>query len=486
MRLFEVLSCLLAIPPVALLFFVSPSRKTFLLCCLLPLLALTVHIFWEGPHWQMYPLYVAIGILFLFAAIMRTPSGLTRVFAGILVILLVGATIFLSWLAPMFRLTKPQGQYSVGTRIFHLVDTNRDEESGPSPSGKRELMVQAWYPAEAPTGWILRHRKLAFYQRRKEVTSRASYRSVLRTNSFQDAPVLSGGAYPVLLYNPGWQGERTESTFQMEELASHGFVVIAIDHTFFGGLVEFPDGRVADSKNAPEIGSFLHSTIDEQWALGNKYVNVEARDDSFVLDQLQIMNEDAASPWFHRLDFSRVGVMGFSIGGAVAAQTAYQDPRVKAALNMDGWTFGDVGPKGLKKPFMIIYEDKAQTIPTAAQLTTGSKPELLYWQMSDQDYRQVTGSMRENGGYLLFLEGTNHVDFTDRSRFWSLAKMSGRGSVAPGRVHRILNAYTLAFFSHFLRGSREALLQTEPSPYSEVEFHRFIGESSLSADSKSR
>ena len=56
--------------------------------------------------------------------------------------------------------------------------------------------------------------------------------------------------------------------FDVEELASHGFVVVAVDHTFFGGKIEFPDGRVTDSRNAPRLGDFVDGSVEKEWALG--------------------------------------------------------------------------------------------------------------------------------------------------------------------------------------------------------------------------
>ena len=343
-------------------------------------------------------------------------------------------------------------------------------------------MVQAWYPAEASigaqTGFRTRvaeefNLKYAAYQRARELTPRASYRAALKTHSLQDADIAPvpphNSAFPVILYNAGWQGERTEGTYQAEELASHGFVVVAIDHTFFGGLIAFPDGRVNDSSGSPALGNFEHSSVEEQWALGGKFVHVEANDDIFVVDQLQGMNEDRANPFFHSLDLSRVGAMGFSIGGAVAAQTAYQDPRVKAALNLDGWTFGDVAQNGLAKPLMVIYEDRSETVPTPAELHSTNPQERMRWEFSEQDYRNITCTVQANRGWLLFLAQTQHVDFTDRSLFSTVASWTGRGTLGPAKAHTIVNAYTLAFFSEILKGEERPLLKQQPSPYPEVE-----------------
>jgi dienelactone hydrolase len=471
MRLSDVAAAISVLFMIGFLFFRRRSRRVAwvpggLLCFLM-----VAHAFQEGTHWQLIPLYLAVLVLcFSGLADRRWPRWGFVSFAG-MSLSLVCAFACASWIVPMFELPRPTGRYAVGTRIFHLVDQNRIEENGPSPSGKRELIVQAWYPAEPPAK--PNDHYLASYQRLGEVTLAASYRSVLKTNSWQDAPVLAGATYPVLIYNPGWMGERTEGTYQMEELASHGFVVVAIDHTFFGGRIEFPDGRVTDSRNAPRLGDFAEGSVEKEWALGAKYVGIEAADGTFVLDQLEAWNSDSSSPWFQKLDLTRVGAFGFSIGGAVAVQMAEQDARVKAALDLDGWLFGDFARNGLGKPMMVIYEDRRRVLPTAMQLSSGIKEQRLRWQLSVEDFDHVTGSLRRHGGYLLFIAGTEHVDFTDRSLFSPLKSLSGRGSVPPDRVHAIVNAYTLAFFSDVFNGDANPLLKANPAPFGEVEIAQY-------------
>jgi dienelactone hydrolase len=471
MRPLEILLSLSVVAAIAVLIFLPKIRPRFWIVCLVLCFEWTAQTILEGAHWQLIPLYLALALMG--RAALRSIRQPRPKFARIVTIsfVLVALTAALSWLMPMFRLPKPTGPYQVGTRIYHLVDRNRPEVNGPSPSGKRELMVQAWYPAEPQAAFASLH--LANYQRRSEVTMRASYRSVLKTSSYLDAQVRPGGPYPVLIYNPSWMGERTEGTFQSEELASHGFVVVAVDHTFFGGRVQFPDGRVSDSRGAPELGNFDHSTEEEQAALGAKFVRIEAQDDSFVLDRLTAINEDPSTPWFHKLDLSRVGTFGFSIGGATAAQFAYQDCRVKAALNLDGWTFGDAGPHGIPKPLMVLYEDKSLTLPTEELLHSPSPAVRVFWHFSVEDYNHVVDGLRKNGGYLLFIAGTHHVDFTDRSLLSPLRKLTGGGAIDPVRAHIIMNAYTLAFFSHVLNGSSESLLEDKASPYPEVEMDQF-------------
>ncbi len=85
----------------------------------------------------------------------------------------------------------------------------------------------------------------------------------------------------------------------------------------------------------------------------------------------------------------------------------------------------------------------------------------------------MTESLREYGGWLLFVSGTNHVDFSDRSLFSPLRKWTGGGTLDPRRAHALMNAYTLAFFKQTFNGTKEPLLEQSSSAYPEVDFQHF-------------
>lgn len=466
MRPFEILLCCLAVPALVLLLAgVRPAPRVAHVYCLLLAFVLVAHVFREGIHWQMAPLYLAIlALLFAGSALHRTSQTSLR-WVGLACFLFVGLSCLLSWFMPMFRLPAPTGKYAVGTRILYMVDPGRDAMGISSTGGKRELMVQVWYPAK-PAG-----EKRAVYRRWTETTWLSSYQAVLRTDSYSDAAVDPEGApYPLLLFNPAWTGQRTQSTFLMQELASHGFVVVGIDHTYYSGRTAFPDGHVTDASRAPDIGNFEHATVPEGLALGSKYTRIEADDDIFVLSRMQVLNQDGNSPWYKRLDMTRVGALGHSLGGAAAAEAAYLDPRIKAALNMDGWMFGDSLSRGLPKPYMLIYEKGTEFRPSPAELAAAPEAVQKYWQMDEENLVAVGSGLRRYGGYWLYIDGTSHWNFSDRALYSPLRSRSQGGPIPPRRAYTIINRYVLAFFEHALNGTTEPLLEGNPDDMPEVQF----------------
>jgi len=466
MRFLEVLSCLLMLPSMCVMLLgARTAHREARVICLLLIMALVAHVIAEGVHWQMFPAYLAACLIVLCTLLCPKLPIVAIRGMGVGCLLLIVLAGLLSYLLPMFRLPKPTGKYAIGTQTLHLVDARRADDHGVFPGGRRGLMVQMWYPAQ-PSG-----NKLAVYRNRKETTFRSSYQSVLRTHSHQDAPLSADqAAYPVLLFNPAWTGQRTQSTFLMEELASHGFVVVSIDHTYYSGLVAFPGGQITDSRFAPDIGNFENSSIAEQRSLGGKYVRIEAEDDIFVLDRLQAMNADPASEWHGRLDMNRVGALGHSIGGAVAMQAAFMDQRIKAALNMDGWVFDDVAHQGLAKPLMLIYEGKDQIDAMRPVPGTETPAQQRYWAFDDEDQANINVNLRQHGEFRLSIEGTSHWNFTDRALYSPLRRWSAAGPIQPDRGYSIIDAYVRAFFAHSLNGADEPLLQQSPSPFSEVKF----------------
>ena len=398
---------------------------------------LVLHLILEGGHWQMIPAYAAV---LVFAAALAAPTKGWRIAGAAGVLMLCAASVGLSAMLPMFRLPAPTGPYPIGTRIMQVK------------AGGRDVVVQVWYPAAAS------HQPFAAYRRREETTRQSSYQDVLPTDSRLEAPVADG-KFPVLLFSPAWGGRRTQNTYLTEDLASHGYVVAAMDHPGNSGPTVYRDGHV-DQPATGDAMDFGTLSLDEINAHGAAELERETADEIGVLDDLEKMNEDVASPFYQRLDMTRVGALGHSFGGATGAEAAIEDGRIKAALDMDGSLFGRMQKEGLAKPFMFIEQD----LPVYPAGSTRSAADRINDALNAGD----TEAMEKFGAYRVFLHGASHESFTDRSMFSPLARLTGAGKIPPKRAFAIVRAYTLAFFDKTLKGEDPALLKEVPGPYPEA------------------
>jgi len=467
MRLLEAIGFALAIPAVFALLGWTPRRMGVVFATL-SCGALFLSWVWLGMYWQVIPLYLG-AVISLFALQRSAKQRRNRldVLAATAVIGLLVLTAAFTFVLPMFALPQPTGPYATGTRVERMVDPVRMETHVAGSSHPRQIMVQIWYPATP------NHERLASYRRRRETTRLSSYMAVLRTHSYRDAAVATTGApFPVLLFNPAWGGQRTQNTYQVEDLASHGFIVVGVDHTYNSGPVAFPDGRVIGPTHTHDIAGFQNTTVAQQYAFGGREVDIEAGDDVLALNTLSAANLDPRSPWFHRVDANNAGAFGHSFGGAVAAEVCYQDPRIKAALNEDGWMFGEVATRGLDKPYLVMSDD-APAI-TAAQLNSKDVQTRREAELDTIDIANFNHSLGAFGGYMLTILGTRHFDFADRSLYSPLRRLTDSGTISPQRAHKIVETYTLQFFAHTLQGKPAPLLAANNSPYKEVQFENWF------------
>ncbi|MEO6803925.1 MAG: dienelactone hydrolase family protein [Granulicella sp.] len=431
------------------------------------LLATLVQIFAQGLYWQLIPLCL-LSVLAPIYAWNSSRSLAARISFAIVAVLLLGSTVTSSLLLPLFRLPTTTGPYPVGTRILHFVDPSRPDTGHRLKSGHRELMVQAWYPIDASQA----HGSLEAYRRPSEVTLLSSYMTVIRTHSFSNAPIAaSTHEYPVILFNPAWKGPRTECEYLMEDLASHGFVVFSIDHTYNSGPVAFPDGTRIVSALGPEIDDFAGRKFEDEQKQGDDEVRLQAQDNSFVLDGLMNRKISGIDRWYKPLNLDQVGVVGHSFGGSVALQTAYSDPRVVSAINMDGWVFGDPAHIILRKPTMQMNEQIAW--PTPEQLSKGGREFKIYWQFSAADARFRQDSIAASGGYSLTIEGSRHMDFADRSLYSPIKRWTDSGTITPQRAHQIVCRYANAFFARTLLNEVQPLLEQQNLGDKNVAFAKF-------------
>ena len=390
----------------------------------------------------MIPAYAALLVV---AATLTAHAKVWQIIGLTGVLALCVTSCALSSVLPMFRLPAPTGSYLVGTRI---VQIRTGGESG------RELVAQLWYPA-SPS-----HQPLAVYRRREETTGQSSYQAVLPTNSRLDAPVANG-SFPVLLFSPAWGGRRTQNTYLLEDLASHGFIVAAIDQPGNSGPTLYKDGHIDQPATGDAMG-FGTLSLDEINAHGAAELERQTADEIGVLNDLARINQNPGSPFCRHLDLTRVGALGHSFGGAVAAEAAIKDDRIKAALDLDGSFFGQMQRDGLPKPFMFIEED----LPVYADPSKRS----AYDRINDAMNASDLAAMKKFGAYRIFLHGSTHESFTDRSLFSPIARLSGVGAIPANREYEIVRAYALAFFDKTLRDADPALLKQVPGPYPEATF----------------
>jgi dienelactone hydrolase len=130
-----------------------------------------------------------------------------------------------------------------------------------------------------------------------------------------------------------------------EELASHGYVVVGVNHTYEPAVTVFADGRaVAVNPDAvagvlgPQTGPY-----QERFRQRAAVCDYKAADLASVADQLEQLPAEAAGLLGGRLDLDRLGAFGHFFGGNAALQWCRDDRRCRAAANLDGALWTEVG-----------------------------------------------------------------------------------------------------------------------------------------------
>jgi dienelactone hydrolase len=358
------------------------------------------------------------------------------------------------------RLPAPTGGCPVGTVSLWLTDTSRPD---PWAAGvnERELMVSLWYPATSTDG--LRARYLTPAESELQLTSRGitgvppGVLSVTRTNAVSDArPAGRQHSLPLVVLSPGFTNSRSTLTALAEDLASHGYVVAGIDHTYESHATAFPDGRVTTclAREAPRRDR------KEEIAAGR------AADVCFVLDELT----GAHPPWpgARLIDPSRVAMAGHSAGGAAAIAAMLADSRIRAGIDMDGSTAAPIPDEGLARPFLFLGKQSNYTPGSGGAVTPGTRDwkllrgAVITW---ERDWELLTGWKR-----WLVVAGAVHASFTDLALLADQTGIDIGGGLSGARSLDITRAYVRAFFDQHLRGRPQALLDRPSARYPEVTF----------------
>jgi len=347
-------------------------------------------------------------------------------------------------------LPAPTGPYPVGTASLHLVDRSRPDPVA-GAGHFRELMAAVWYPA-----WDAGRFPRAPWMPAavlRELLGSAGFDpeavAAPLTAGHEGAPVWRrGGRLPVVLFSHGAHDHRADHTVVVQELASHGYVVVTVDHTY-DAFSQFPDGRVIVPLRDHPLGPADF-----------------AEDVRFVLDQIEEIDAGRNPDAGHRplpaglcgaLDRRRIGMFGWSKGATATARVMYADRRVRAGLSLDG-PMEPVMTAPLDRPFMLM----------TAEFTRAAEPSVAEFWSHLRGWRldvRAEGALHPSYGDLQVLmpQLAKVVGMSDEQlREWI-------GTLDPARAVRIQQAYPLAFFDLHLR-HRGRLLDGPSAAFPEVRF----------------
>ncbi|MFF3670549.1 alpha/beta hydrolase family protein [Microtetraspora malaysiensis] len=337
-------------------------------------------------------------------------------------------------------LLAPRGPYPLGTATLHLVDSSRADPW--TPARRRELMVTLWYPARAKSGVRARYVTpaesallLAGLEAEGVPTDLLSR---IKTHAVTGAAPSRTGL-PLVVLSPGFGLPRSSLTSLGEDLASRGYAVAAIDHTYESRATTFPDGRTTTC-----------TACDIEDSPG-RVPAIRSADVSFVIDRLTGSRPAWGPPGL--IDASRIGLAGHSIGGNSAAQAMRDDPRIDAGVNMDGAFIAPIAAPGLARPFLLFG--------AADTFTPGSPDEERSWR---DNWPRLTGWKRWAA-----VTGAGHESFTDYPMLGEQLGMPA-GALTGVRAVDVTRTYVSAFFDRHLRGRARPLLDGRSPKYPEVKF----------------
>ncbi|MCF3935171.1 dienelactone hydrolase family protein [Acuticoccus sp. M5D2P5] len=324
-------------------------------------------------------------------------------------------------LSPAVSVPHPTGAHRVGLQTLTL-----------SIDGTA-IPVDVWYPSATPTASLSQK-------------ARGAMRTVTHPThaSAQPGAPLARATkrLPLIVYFPAWFSTREDNSYLLADLASHGFVILALDDIVHNrGL---GDPRLLDA--SLDYGS------DEGFA--RSLVLAGARVHLAGVTAARAVDDFARqSPWAEAVDTGRIGALGFSFGGSSAAEFSKIDPRVAAVVNMEGSTYGASGESGVDVPYLFLSGGAFFT--PVSDLASPDGAIRYEAQLTKIELARLFAAPETTE--TLVIPPASHVDFSDR-RVWPGRADAAGDPLARAALSEAIHGAVIGFFETTLGDERHAPL----------------------------
>ncbi|MEH7416568.1 alpha/beta fold hydrolase [Neobacillus drentensis] len=334
-------------------------------------------------------------------------KSMMMMLASIIALALAPVLVF-----PLHKSPKVTGKYEVATAAYTYIDKNRMEEFT-DKGQNRFVNVEFWYPKNA------------------------------------------NGTYPLLVFSHGGYGIKASNTSTYTELASHGYVVVSIDHPYHSFYTRSEDGTVAmiNTDYNREISNLNKEGIytnEELYGLIQKWMKLRTDDMNFVINTILKKAESDHNPLYQLINTEKIGVFGHSMGGAASVWLGRQREDIRAVVNIDA-------------PFFSELDYQQETNAFAARNEAYTTPLLnIYsddvWGQLDRTPFYVANNPNNEQfkeAYTTHFQGAKHLSLTDLPLFSPiLANILQGGKAKIDKYYSIdtENELILKFFDYELKG----------------------------------
>ena len=390
-----------------------------------------------GQKWRFVPLLIFLALMLVIAALIvlirrnrpeRARKPASAIALCVVFILVCGLFLTPAFLFTGYKGLPVSGQYRIGEASAILIDRSRTdpfEQDGTS----REVPVHFYYPEGNDTG----------------------------TDQF-----------PLLVFSHGAFCYYQSNTSTYMELASNGYVVVSLDHPHHAFFTQDTDGRtiLADREFLNEAMNLNNEMAPEkQFALYTEWMALRTADMNFAVDELKLAGRQDAldDSWFladadadriqailQRTDFSKIGLMGHSMGGATSVALGRERNDISAVIDIDGTMLSEY--TGVENGELIVREE-AYDCPVLEFINWESYNDQREYRAQGGRYPNDILMQQAAAGFTTTIRDTGHMDFTDLpllSPF--LGNMLGSGERDTAETMTIVNSLVLQFFNCYLKG----------------------------------
>ena len=379
------------------------------------LLALVSVIRWNPVWYGLSALLLTWAILGVIALLRSRPDtkeyrGKRIVFRGILSVALAFVAVCPALIFPEHNLIATTGGYSVATATYTYTDTGR-VETYTNNGQDRKLNVELWYPEAA------------------------------------------SGTYPLVVFSHGATGMKSSNTSLYRELASHGYVVAAIDHTYQALYTTFADGQTVwmDPGYMNQImAEDAHTDRQQAYLYYQEWMKVRMGDINFVIDTILAKTKDKGSGAPYQLvDPREIGVIGHSLGGSAALGIGRVRSDVSAVISLEAPFMYDI--QGTKDGQFVWNQNPYPTPVLNVYAETWSHLGELTQYAENYALLSDTSPTAFN----VYISGANHLSLTDlalESPFLTTVLAGSQPTKDAVTCLKIVNKVSLAFFDTYLKG----------------------------------